>query len=204
MLAAALLVACGGRAPASNAGNGSKTADARHPPQRVERCTTGKEAAAKEPDLANRTIARICIEGGSQATKKKIDDAFALHPGSAFAADTLRSDLENAYGTGLVDDIRASAYDADGGKLLLVIEIHERPKIAALTIEGAKANSNAELAKAFPMKSGDIYEPVKMRALVVELRDGYRAAGFDKVDIEVGVEPTNDDRVNVKLLIKEQ
>lgn len=197
-LAVLLCAACGSPA--------AKPSDPTKPATRaaVERCTTGKEAPAKEDALADKTIARICVEGGSKETKKKIDDAFALHAGSVFAADTLRSDLESAYGTNLVDDIRASTYEAEGGKLLLVVQIHERPKIASLTIEGAKANSNAELVKAFPVKSGDTYDPAKLHANVVQLRDGYHAAGYKHAKIEREVEPTNDERVNVKLTIKEE
>ena len=198
-LAALLVVGCG-------ASTGAKPADATKPAPRAaaERCTTGRETPAKDDALSGKTIARICIEGGSKETKKKIDDAFALHAGAPFAADTLRTDLESAYATGLVDDVRANAYDVEGGKLLVVVQIHERPKIASFTIEGAKANSNEALVKAFPMKTGDTYDPAKLRAHVVQLRDGYHAAGYKHVKIDHQVEPTNDDRVTVKLTIEEE
>jgi outer membrane protein assembly factor BamA len=129
-------------------------------------------------------VVEVCLRGATPETTGAIREKLVLKRDSSFTADALRRSIEAAYGTGLIDQIEASARQSGTGAVVF-FTLQERPKITALAFEGLVALKDDPSVASFP-KVGARLRPFDLHAAAQKLRDayvahGYRAATVDRV-----------------------
>jgi outer membrane protein insertion porin family len=151
-------------------------------------------------------IARVCVVGGSAESLEGIARVGLLVAGDTYAATRVRADLKGLLALGAFDD--ASAYGllaGQGESVVLLYALHDRPRVAQLRFEGAKALGDGALAAKLPVERGGPYDPVRVTAIAQAVREEYRLRGYDSCRVVVVTEPapsaagTSSVRVRIKV-----
>lgn len=126
---------------------------------------------------------------------------FPLSVGDELNSTTSRQAIRGLYGSGLFQDVQLQR---EGEALLIVVK--ERPAITAFTIKGNEKIGGEELNKSLKdlgLAEGELFKRELLDQVEQELRRQYYANGYYdvKIDTQVIEEPNN--RVNLKIEVKE-
>lgn len=146
-------------------------------------------------------IVERCITGATPETKAAVEKVLALRADKPFAADALRTDLEAAYATRLVDQIEATARQSGAG-CTLFLAITERPKISAVSFEGLVALADDPKVASFP-KVGAPLDVAAIHASSEKLRQAYESGGWDEVKVSHVIEREGAGKARVKIVVTE-
>jgi outer membrane protein insertion porin family len=135
-------------------------------------------------------VVRVCLVGGSEASRKKAERVDLLHAGDPFSASRVRADLDGLMKVGTFDDVSAFGLRVQQGASVVVFyQVHDRPLIADIAVEGAKVLGDAGLVAKLPIASGSPYEPLRVSALAHALREEYRLRGYPACRVVLVAEP---------------
>jgi len=195
-----LLTGCAG----SPAGRGpalpTAAVDAMPPcPAQIERGGDPVEAAS----LEGKPIARVCIVGGSTETRQRAERLPLLRAGDPVSAERVRADLAALVKLDVFAD--ASAYGTlapHGASVVLLYEVTDRPLLASIRVEGAKALGDSALTRELPLVVGAPFDPQAAHRVAMGVRDGYRTLGYESCKVVVTTEPEGA-RVRVGIMVDE-
>ncbi|MBX3188824.1 MAG: hypothetical protein KF819_17530 [Labilithrix sp.] len=151
--------------------------------------------------LYGKPVARVCVIGASDDTRRAAENVVSLKPGDAVDAERMKIDLEAIFRLGVFDD--ASVYGLSDGGVTLVFVVRERPRIGEVVFEGAKLLGDAALSKKFPIEKQAPYDPARVHELAEAVRDEYRARGYESCEVRQIAEPLDGGLVRVKLKVTE-
>ncbi len=151
-------------------------------------------------------VVRVCVIGGSEASRQAAQRAIELHPSDVFSAERMRADLEAILKLGLFDD--ASAWGLrvqQGAGVALLYSVHDRPRVAHIGFEGAKVLGDAALDAKLPIAKESPYDPASASKIALTVRDEYRSRGYEAARVVVVTEATKSspDHVSVRLMVDE-
>jgi len=139
--AAIFLGACASAAPdeitTTHVASTSARPDDTHPLSRAETVTCSRASPTNPTFLVAVTLRGIA----DKSTCSKI----ASFAGAPIDAVTIESDIHALYATGKVQDV-VVATEEEAGQTTLVFDVVQRPRLAALTIEGAPKGVDADAA----------------------------------------------------------
>ena len=205
-LACSALLACADEPPPP-----PKTPKAPPPPV-VLACPESIGALGDPADadaLEGKPIARRCIIGGTDASRKSAERLPLLSEGDVLGPTRLRADLGALMKLGTLDD--ASAYGLatpDGKGVVLVYALRDRPLIADIAFEGAKVLGNDALTAKVPIAKGATYDPQRISAIAQATRDEYLLRGYGACRVVVVRDPApfvagEPEQVHVRIKIDE-
>jgi len=134
--------------------------------------------AAQPPD----TIARVDVVGAQKVTKENLLFRVGIREGEPLGSLDLSAVLEKMWATGVYDDIKIKAEDAEGGKLL-IIEVKERPIVKEVDYRGGTQIGQSNIRdKIKEEKLGiapdTIYDPEAARKIKSKIVDIAGEKGF--------------------------
>lgn len=146
-------------------------------------------------------IREIRAEGLERLDVGTVLTYFPLSVGDELNDTTSRQAIRSLYGSGLFQDVQLQR---DGQTL--VIALKERPAITSFTIKGNEKIGGDELKKSLKelgLADGELFKRELLDQVEQELRRQYYANGYYdvKIDTQVVNEPNN--RVNLKIEVKE-
>jgi outer membrane protein insertion porin family len=151
-------------------------------------------------------VVRVCVIGGSEASRQAAQRAIELHPSDVFSAERMRADLGAILNLGIFDD--AAAYGLrvqQGAGVALLYSVHERPHIAHIGFEGAKVFGDAALDAKLSVAKDVPYDAASASQVALTVRDEYRKRGYEAARVVVVTEPVagSPDHINVRLKVDE-
>ena len=206
LAASALLLACGDDMPPP-----AKVPKAPPPPV-VPDCPSAIAPGGDPGDadvLEGKPIARRCILGGTEASRKRVESEKLLGEGDVLGPTRLRADLGTLMKLGILDD--ASAYGIatpDGKGVVLVYTVRDRPLVADIAFEGAKVLGNDALTAKVPIAKGATYDPQRISAIAQAAREEYLLRGYGGCRVIVTRDPApfvagEPEQVHVRIKVDE-
>ena len=158
------------------------------------------------PGFEGKPVVRVCVVGGSEASRQKAQHAIELRPSDVFSAERMRADLEAILKLGIFDD--ASAYGLrvqQGASVVLLYSVHDRPRVAHIGFVGAKLLGDAALDAKLTIAKESPYDAASASKIALTVRDEYRSRGYEAARVVVVAEPVpgSPDHVNVRLMVDE-
>lgn len=147
------------------------------------------------------TIKNIEVEGVQRINKGTLFNYLPLQIGDRFDDFKSQQALAALYKTGFFNTI--DLYH-DGERL--IIKVEERPSIAAIVLEGNKELSTEDLKtglKTAGLSEGKIFDRSLLDKIKLDLQRQYFVRGNYAVEIATEVTALEDNRVNLKIVIRE-
>ncbi|MEY4762560.1 MAG: hypothetical protein RLZZ200_2416 [Pseudomonadota bacterium] len=152
-------------------------------------------------DESRFTVGDIRIEGLQRVSEGTVYNYLPVNIGDDLSPTRLREALKALYGTGFFRDIELRR---DGSTL--VIAVRERPSIESFELKGNKDIKTEELSKSLRgvgLATGKTFDRSVLEDVKGYLTDQYYSRGKYGVRINATVEDQPDNRVKVKIDIKE-
>jgi outer membrane protein insertion porin family len=160
--------------------------------------------APQAPAEPPRIIA-ISVVGNSFTDSTRILRTFEVHPGQTFSADAIRRGQRKLVALGLFSNLHIDRVDHPADNTVeIVIQVEERPRIAAITFEGQKQREDSDLEKKLFLKAGEPYSPTTSATQVDTLVKYYRDEGFSRAKITFKADTLEgQNRVNLRFIVNE-
>jgi outer membrane protein insertion porin family len=148
-------------------------------------------------------IDRVVITGNQRVEDEAIRVKLKASPGASFSEQLVDDDVRVIYKMGFFDDVRATA-DREDGQWVLTYDVHERPYIRAVRIEGSKKIDKEELEGMLRIRPNTILDPEKARKGIEEAKSAYEKKGYLDADIRYETAPVGENEVDVTFLVDER
>jgi outer membrane protein insertion porin family len=127
-------------------------------------------------------IADIKVAGNDRVEEEAIRVRISSRPGEPLNHETLDEDVRSVYAMGFFSNVEASVSE-ENGRTILTYQLHERPLIREVRIEGTKGLSKEDFGNALKIHPRTILNPVKIRHGIAETKKAYEKKGF--LDAEI-------------------
>jgi outer membrane protein insertion porin family len=160
-------------------------------------------AAAQLADVADSrfTVGDIRVEGLQRVSEGTVYNYLPVNIGDDLNSTRLREALRALYGTGFFRNVELRR---DGSTLIVVVR--ERPSIESFELKGNKDIKTEDLTKSLRnvgLAAGKTFDRSVLDEVTQYLTDQYYSRGKYGVKIDATVEDQPDNRVRVKINIKE-
>jgi outer membrane protein insertion porin family len=155
------------------------------------------------PPSEGERIDRVTISGNQRVEDEAIRVRLTAQPGSLYKESVVDTDVRSLYKLGFFDDVRASVSQVDG-KWVLNYEVHERPFVRQVRVEGNKKIEKEELEGMLRIRPNTILDPEKARRGVEEAKNAYEKKGYLDAEIRYETTPVGENEVDVTFLIDER
>jgi outer membrane protein insertion porin family len=156
---------------------------------------------AQSPDDARFTVGDIRIEGLQRVSEGTVFNYLPVNIGDDLGPQRVREALKALYATGFFVDVELRR---DGSTLVIVVR--ERPSIESFEVKGNKDIKTEELTKSLRnvgLSAGKTFDRSVLEDTKQYLTDQYYSRGKYGVRIDTTVEDQPDNRVRIKIDIKE-
>ncbi|MDR2215216.1 MAG: outer membrane protein assembly factor BamA [Nevskiaceae bacterium] len=147
------------------------------------------------------TVGDIRVQGLQRVSEGTVYNYLPVNIGDDLTVQRMREALRSLYQTGFFQDVELRRDDAT-----LLIVVKERPTIESFEIKGNKEIKTEDLTKSLRqagMAAGKTYDRSLMSEITGSLTDQYYSRGRYGVQIDATAEEQPDNRVRVKIDIKE-
>lgn len=148
-------------------------------------------------------IDRVVIAGNQRVEDEAIRVRLAMQPGSPFRESVVDADVRALYKLGFFDDVTATVAEVDG-QWVLTYEVHERPYVRQVRIEGNKKIDREELEGMLRVRPNTILDPEKARLGIQEAKNAYEKKGYLDADIRYETSPVGENEVAVTFVVDER
>jgi outer membrane protein insertion porin family len=148
-------------------------------------------------------IDRVIIAGNQRVEDEAIRVKLKAAPGASYSDQLVDDDVRAIYRMGFFDDVRATA-DRQDGQWVLTYDVHERPYVRAVKIEGNKKIDKEELEGMLRIRPNTILDPEKARKGIEEAKSAYEKKGYLDADIRYETAPVGENEVDLTFLIDER
>jgi outer membrane protein insertion porin family len=140
--------------------------------------------AADEPlaGKAGPVISEVTITGNDRVEEEAIRVHISSQPGEPLNHDLVDKDVREIYNMGFFKDVEAHVSE-ENGRTILTYQVHERPLIKEVQIEGNKGLSKDDFETALKIHPRTILNPVKIRRGIEEVKKAYEKKGY--LDAEI-------------------
>ncbi|MEJ2384525.1 MAG: outer membrane protein assembly factor BamA [Xanthomonadales bacterium] len=146
-------------------------------------------------------ISDIRVEGLQRISEGTIYNYLPLDRGDTLTPSSARSAIRELYRTGFFQDV---SLRHEGS--ILVIDVQERPAIAAVTLSGNKAIKDEELRRVLNdigLSEGEVFDRLVLDRLTQELVNQYFNQGRYAVEVDTRVTDLDRNRVRIAIVIDE-
>ena len=160
-----------------------------------------QEADSQPPEGVR--IERVEIVGNQRVEDEAIRIKLKERAGGTYQPQSVDDDIRAVYKMGFFDTVTASM-DRQQGQWVLTYEVHERPFIRQVHIEGNKKIDTEELEGMLRVRPTTILDPEKARQGIEEAKSAYEKKGYLDADIRYETTPVGENEVDVTFLIDER
>lgn len=147
--------------------------------QRLAATPPGARAPSNEPVLSV-----VEIKGNRRVDEGAIRIHIKTQAGQRMDPARVDQDLRAIYAMGFFDDVSVELEPAGArGEAVLAFQVHERPYITSVQIEGGEELKKEEIEAALKVRARTIYDPEKVRRGVEDAMRLYEEKGYLDVSI---------------------
>ena len=146
-------------------------------------------------------ISDIRVEGLQRISEGTVYNYLPLDRGDSLTSSSARAAIRELYRTGFFQDVSLRHEGT-----ILVIEVQERPAIAAVTLSGNKAIKDEELRRVLNdigLSEGEVFDRLVLDRLSQELVNQYFNQGRYAVEVDTRVTDLERNRVRIAIVIDE-
>ncbi|MBX3027501.1 outer membrane protein assembly factor BamA [bacterium] len=169
----------------------------------VLRPAVGVSQLAEAAPTAGIRIERVEIVGNQRVEDEAVRVKLKQRAGSPYDPQAVDDDIRAIYKMGFFDDVRATM-DRQGGGWVLTYDVHERPFIRQVRIEGNKKIDKEELEGMLRVRPTTILDPEKARQGIEEAKNAYQKKGYLDADIRYETTPVGENEVDVTFVVDER
>lgn len=158
---------------------------------------------ASDLPVEGERITRVVITGNQRVEDEAIRVKLRAAPGGVYGDALVDEDLRAIYRMGFFDDVRVTAERVPDG-WVLTYEVHERPYVRVVRLEGNKKIESEELEGMLRIRPNTILDPEKARKGIEEAKSAYEKKGYLDADIRYETAPVGANEVDVTFLIDER
>ncbi|SME89622.1 outer membrane protein assembly factor BamA [Desulfovibrio gilichinskyi] len=137
--------------------------------------------------LSQDKIADVEVVGTRVLDKDVVMMRTNIKIGDIYTPYKINADLKNIYALGYFDDVKVKVSDVPGGKKV-VFEVVEKPRIQAISVQGADAISSDDILAAVNTKTGAVLNPKVLSDDLNTVREMYRKEGYYKAKVDYSVD----------------
>lgn len=137
--------------------------------------------------LSQDKIAKVEVRGTRVLDKDVILMRTGIKTGDIYTPSKINADLKNIYALGYFDDVKVKVADVPGGKKI-IFDVKEKPRIQAITVNGADEIDSEDILAALNTKKGAVLNPKVLSDDLNTLREMYRKEGHYNAKIDYSVE----------------
>ena len=156
-----------------------------------------------EPPPEGIRIDRVTISGNQRVEDEAIRVRLTAQPGSTYKESVVDNDVRALYKLGFFDDVTASLSQVNG-QWVLNYDVHERPFVRQVRVEGNKKIDKEELEGMLRIRPNTILDPEKARKGIEEAKNAYEKKGYLDADIRYDVTPVGENEVDVTFVVDER
>ena len=127
-------------------------------------------------------VADIKIIGNDRVEEDAIRVHISSRPGEPLNPESIDKDVRSIYEMGFFSDVEVSVNE-ESGRTILTYQVHERPLIREVRVEGTKGLSKEDFENALKIHPRTILNPVKIRRGIEETKKAYEKKGY--LDAEI-------------------
>ena len=135
------------------------------------------------------TSVSIRYKGARTVDEARLKGHMSVRAGQDYSASRLDDDVRSLYESGLVDDIRFFAEEANGG-VKIVAEVFTRGKIVAVGFTGNTKFKDRKLASITKLKAGGVMSDEAILTARRNILDHYRGYGYADIRVSHRIQPT--------------
>ncbi len=143
-------------------------------------------------------IKQIRIRGAERVSVEYVRSVIVSSEGERLNPLLVRKDIERIYKLGFFSDVKAEFKDG-----VLTFYVREKPVISEIKVEGRKKLDEEKLKEAIFLKEGDFFDEGKLKSQISQILETYMKEGFIFARVTPEVEKLPENRVKVKLKIRE-
>jgi outer membrane protein insertion porin family len=127
-------------------------------------------------------VADIKVIGNDRVEEDAIRVHISSRPGEPLNPESVDKDVRSIYEMGFFSDVEVSVNE-ERGRTVLTYQVHERPLIREVRVEGTKGLSKEDFENALKIHPRTILNPVKIRRGIEETKKAYEKKGY--LDAEI-------------------
>lgn len=154
------------------------------------------------PAFSQTYISEIKIKGNKVVSEEKILSLMKTKVGAEFNEGVIREDVRRIGESGYFSNV-SYEYKREGEKVILEIIVKEKPVIEEIYFSGNKVFSRKKLLKFIGISKGEIFNEVKLRDGIEEIKRNYLKKGVNFVEINYETKEV-DGKVNIYVKIDEK
>jgi outer membrane protein insertion porin family len=147
-------------------------------------------------------ILRVEIRGLRHQPEARVKALLESREGRTYDKQVVSEDLHRLIERGFFSHIEQKVEPIPGG-VALVFTVVENDRVAAVELAGVKRQDAKVLRDALRIKTGEFYDPFKVRRDLDALRETYKEKGFPFVDVAAAPPEPGPDGVTVRYLVVE-
>ncbi len=120
----------------------------------------------------------ITVAGSSRVDTAAIRNSAGLNPGGELSVTDVQRAIRSVYGTGNFDDVQIVCRLTPAGTATLVIQVKERPVLAAYQVIGADKVSPKDVRERLSFATGAPLDPGKIAAAIERTDSLYESKGY--------------------------
>ncbi|MBI2094061.1 MAG: outer membrane protein assembly factor BamA [Candidatus Omnitrophica bacterium] len=148
-------------------------------------------------------VVELEVRGAKSVAQETILAKVQTKPGSAYQDAVVSEDIRRIFALGYFTDVRTEVQQLLGG-LRLVFIVQEKPTLSEIRFEGNRFLRKPRLAELFGLKSGELYDPRKVKQGADLIKAEYSRKGFSESEVVTRVETDEaSNRARLYVLIDE-
>lgn len=163
------------------------------------RIAAAQEGAAAEPP----TIDEVRFEGLTRIDRETAARRIVTKAGDRLDRERLSGDIRSLFATGAFEDVQVVARPADGGRVVLVFRVKERPAVDQILIQGNDEVDEEDIRKKITIRTATILDVQKVESSADAIREHYVEQGYFLAEIDWRLVPKPDNLVDVVFVVRE-
>jgi len=147
-------------------------------------------------------IDRVTISGNQRVEDEAIRVRLTVQAGSLYKESAVDADVRALYKLGFFDDVTANVSKVNG-QWVLNYDVHERPFVRQVHLEGNKKIDKEELEGMLRIRPNTILDPEKARKGIEEAKNAYEKKGYLDADIRYETTPVGENEVDITFVVDE-
>jgi len=148
------------------------------------------------------TITEIDVRGTNTLDKDVVLMRMKLQKGDVFDPAAVKEEIKRIYELGYFDDVKISTEDMPEGKRL-VVDVVEKPRIQAITVQGASDIDEDDVKAVMSTKTGSVLNPKLLADDLGKIRELYRKEGYYLTEVSHSVENTGKGTARLVITVDE-
>lgn len=148
-----------------------------------------------------RVVREVEVINNKVVSSQSILSKLQTKRGSKYSPVVLSDDIKRLYATGLFRDVSADIVEEEAG-IKVVFNVSEKPVLEKIIFSGNRKLKTKKLFSLMKIKKGEIFDQVKLKEDLDELKDFYEKKGYSLANIDYDFKE-EDSKVAVVITINE-